>query len=493
MTKDRALPSIGLTGQAEDWFDINWQTIRQRVSNLRQRIFRATQNGQWNKVRSLMKLMLRSYANLLSSVHKVTIENKGKRTPGVDNRLALTARARMKLARDMLKLKAWKVQPAVRLYIPKAGGKQRPLGILTIKNRVAQAIVKNALEPSWEARFETHSYGFRPGRSAHDAIEQCFNRLNKTKKDRWVLDADIRGAFDNISHNFILEKLGLVPGRKLIKEWLKAGYVEDEVLHDTTSGTQQGGVISPLLANVALDGMQSLLGQRSGFIRYADDFVVTARSREELESIMPTLRDWLAVRGLEMNGEKTKIVSIEDGFDFLGFNIKHYRGKCLIKPQKEKVLTLVRTISEWLKKHPSDETIGVIIHLNRILRGWSQYYKFAVSSQAFKYAASQIWAKIWKWCRRRHPKKNAAWVKRKYFRISNGQDWSFFAEGSAGVTYSLFNVANVRIQRHRKVQGAASPDDPSLLDYWIKRNSGRDEHFADADSAAHTVKKMLRA
>ncbi len=493
MSKDRATTGIGATGQALDWHAIKWQTVKSRVSNLRQRIFRATQNGQWNKVRSLMKLMLRSYSNLLLSVRKVTIENQGKRTPGIDSQLVLTPTSRMRLVSEMLKLKAWKIQPAVRLYIPKAGGKTRPLGILTIKNRIAQAIVKNALEPSWEARFESHSYGFRPGRSAHDAIEQCFNRLNKSKKDRWVLDADIKGAFDNISQDFILQKLGPVPARGLIKAWLKAGYVENEIFHLTESGTQQGGVISPLLANIALDGMQNLLKGKYGFIRYADDFVITARSREELDSIVPIVRDWLAIRGLVMNDEKTKIVSINDGFDFLGFNIKHYRGKCLIKPQKEKVFQLLQNINEWLRQHRTVEPNAVICHLNPILRGWSQYYKFAVSSETFSYAQHQIWNKLWLWCKRRHPRKNLGWIKRKYYCVSDGLDWTFFATDRLKITYCLYNLAKVKIRRHIKVSGSASPDNPNLRHYWITRANERSNRFSSVDPTQRTVKNMLRA
>jgi RNA-directed DNA polymerase len=211
--KDRATKGIGVTGQLQDWSAINWQIVKDNVRNLRQRIFRATQNGQWNKVRSLMKLMLRSYSNLLLSVRKVTQENKGRKTPGIDNQVILTPKARVQLVLEMLKLKAWYVKPAVRLYIPKANGKLRPLGILTIKNRAAQAVIKNALEPSWEARFESHSYGFRPGRSAHDAIEQCFARLKSCSKDRWVLDCDVRSAFDSINQNFILQKLAPETGQ----------------------------------------------------------------------------------------------------------------------------------------------------------------------------------------------------------------------------------------------------------------------------------------
>jgi len=220
--KDRVNRDIGADEQSQDWADIDWRLIERRVKNLRQRVFRATKQCQWNKVRSLMKLILRSYSNLLSSVRKVTQENKGRKTPGVDRQTALTPKARARLVRQMLDIKAWIARPGKRVYIPKAGGKQRPLGILTVKNRVAQAIVKNTLEPSWEARFEPNSYGFRPGRGCHDAIVQCWIRLNRKTTHKWVLDADVRAAFDQIDHNFVLKRLGNVPGRELIKQWLKA-------------------------------------------------------------------------------------------------------------------------------------------------------------------------------------------------------------------------------------------------------------------------------
>ena len=453
--KDRVPTGIGAKKQLEDWTTINWLAASKRVRNLRQRIYRATKNAQWNEVRSLMKLMLRSQANLLLSVKRVTQENQGKRTAGIDNRLALTPRARAKLVQEMLVNTAWRVKPAKRVYIPKANGKQRPLGILTIKNRVAQAIVKNALEPSCEARFEANSYGFRPGRSTHDAIEQCWRRLNRHCKDRWILDADVKSAFDNISHDFILQRLGNIPARGLIKQWLKAGYVEAEMFHDTADGVQQGGVISPVLANVALDGMEQLLGGKVGFIRYADDFVVTAPSREQIEALKPVIAEWLSERGLVMNEEKTKIIPVQTGFDFLGFTIKHYRGVCLVKPAKSKVLSLLQNIRQWLKEHRQVEAGVVVRYLNTLLRGWAQYYRCASSAQTFSYVKHQTWRALWQWCKRRHSAKSRNWIKRKYFKSQAGRDWSFFADtindkGERTVDF-LIDISMIPIERHTKV------------------------------------------
>lgn len=497
MAKDRVGNDIGPIERADDWQAIDWQTINKRVRNLRRRIFRATKNGEKNQVRSLMKLMLRSYANLLLSVRKVTQENKGKKTPGIDNRVALSPKARAKLIREMLTVKAWKVRPAVRIYIPKAGGKFRPLGILTIKNRVAQAVVKNALEPHCEAQFESHSYGFRPGRSAQDAIEQCFSRLNRRTTNRWVLDADIKGAFDSISQEFLLNKLGKLPARGLIKAWLEAGYVESEIINRTERGTQQGGIISPVLANVALDGIQNLLPNRYGFIRYADDWVVTARTKEELQTIKPVIEDWLALRGLVLNDEKTRIVSVHEGFDFLGFNIRHYRGKCLIKPQRKKVVLFLERIRKWLKTHRAVSAEMVIRHLNPLLNGWAQYYRCVVSAKTFSYVASQVWDYLWKWCKRRHPKKNLDWVHRKYFRTIAGKKWTFFAKDTTSsatdAIITLIDLSRMSILRHAKVKGSASPDDPSLVDYWFARFNRLHRRLANPGSLEHAVRMMLRA
>ncbi len=498
--KDRVSTDIGAPGHRHEWAAIDWQRARRRVKNLRQRIYRATENAQWNKVRSLTKLMLRSHSNLLVSVRHVTQENQGKRTPGLDGQTALTPTERVQLVREMADHTLWKAQPAKRVYIPKATGKLRPLGLPTLKNRVAQAVVKNALEPSWEARFEANSYGFRPGRSCHDAIEYCHSRLRAGKNcpnDRWVLDADIQSAFDTISHDFILTRLGAIPGRELVKQWLKAGYVEAEVFTPTPSGTAQGSVVSPLLANIALDGMESLLDQypkvkeytihskgrtwtsrvksrKYGFARYADDFLVTAQTQADLEAIKPILADWLRLRGLSFSEEKTQIVPIEHGVNFLGFHIRHFGGRCFTIPQKEKVLGFLKGVREWLKTHPTVKAEAVVSHLNPILRGWANYYKHSASKRVFSYVDDQVWKALWTWALRRHPNKGKRWVAKKYFR-SESTGWTFKAavrdRNGRPKVITLHKLRSVTIERHVKVKGTASPDDPGLSQYWQDRRT----------------------
>src|SRR6266849_1520447 len=317
-----------------DWNAINWRKANRTVRNLRRRIFRATQESDQKKVRSLQKLMLKSYSNRLVSVRRVTQTNAGKNTPGVDKLVIKTPAARGRMVDLLAHYTLWKAKPVRRVYIPKANNKLRPLGIPVVMDRCLQAMVKNALEPAWEARFEGTSYGFRPGRSGHDAIEKIFGlaRPNKTKK--WVLDADIRGAFDHSSHDYLLKAIGPVPGKELIKQWLKAGYVEQEVFHATEQGTPQGGVVSPLLANIALHGMEEAIGVKYDYrgeligkravVRYADDFVCFCETREDAERVQGILTEWLKERGLTLSEEKTRIVHLTAGFDFLGFNIRHY-------------------------------------------------------------------------------------------------------------------------------------------------------------------------
>ena len=462
-----------------------------------------------------MKLMIHSYSNLLLSVRRVTQENQGKNTAGIDGQTATTPTQRVKLVKEMLTHSLWKAQPTRRIYIPKANGKKRPLGIPTIKNRIAQAIIKNALEPAWEARFENNSYGFRPGRNCQDAIQQCHQRLRKGM-DSWLLDADIKGAFDHISHKYILKTIGYVPGRELIKQWLKAGYVEAEIFKATDSGTPQGGLISPLLANIALDGMEKLLSQyqktkvyeyfekkkgqirkcrkksnKYGFIRYADDFLVTAESPEDIEAIKPILEQWLSERGLELNQEKTQLVHIEQGFNYLGFNIRQFQGKCLTKPEKEKVKGLLSRIRNWLKQHPYHKPEAVINYLNPIIRGWANYYKYGVSKEVFSYIDHHLWKALWQWSKRRHPNKGNSWILRKYFKSFNGYKYTFATKTQdrrgQDKIISIFRLPTIPIARWTKIKGNASPDNPNLISYWKKRRTSQGKSHWSLGSKLYRV------
>src|SRR3989454_3242230 len=381
------------TEKQTNWNAIDWRKANRTVRNLRHRIFRATQEGNLNKVRSLQKLMLKSYSNRLVSVRRVAQINAGKNTPGMDKLVLKTPAARGRMVDTLAHYTLWKAKPARRVYIPKANNKLRPLGIPVVQDRCLQAMVKNALEPFWEARFEGTSYGFRPGRSGHDAIEKIFGlaRPNKTKK--WVLDADIRGAFDHISHEYLLKAIGPVPGRELIKQWLKAGYVEQEMFHTTERGTPQGGVVSPLLANIALHGMEEaigvtydyrgqLIGKRA-IVRYADDFVCFCETREDAEQVQKILVEWLKERGLTLSEEKTRIVHLTEGFDFLGFNIRHYPApqtsrtgwKLLIKPSKESVQDVRRKLKDLWRKVQGTKVKGVLGKLNPVIGGWPNSFR----------------------------------------------------------------------------------------------------------------------
>ena len=469
--------------EGDGWVSIDWAAATRVVQRLQQRIFRASQQGRWRQVRSLQKLLLRSDANLVLSVRQVTQVNDGRATPGVDGRVATTAKERWRLLGDVRQKRPHRPQPVRRVYIPKTTGKLRALGIATIEDRVRQHVVKTALEPAWEAHFEATSYGFRPGRSVHDAIGACFNQLNGHSTARWVLDADIRSAFDRISHRYIGQRLGNFPARRQIEAWLKAGYLEHEQFFRTTEGTPQGAICSPLVANVALDGLGDLLAQRFpspgrrtrpyfGYIRYADDLIVTSPDKGRLEAAIPVIQAWLAQRGLELNQDKTRIVHIDDGFNFLGFHLRRYKGTLLIKPQKEKVLAKLAEIRAWLRAHTHTKQEEVITHLNQTLRGWSQYYRHVVSSKVYVYVDHRLFRMLWTWARRRHPQKPAKWIKAKDFHAIGTRKWVFAVKTKDRRGRPIMrSLAEVRrpIKRHVLVAGTNSPMDPALRDYWRMR------------------------
>jgi RNA-directed DNA polymerase len=471
-----------------DWQTVNWCKVNRRMRNLRRRIFRASQQGDQKTVSRLQKLMLRSYSNRLLAVRRVTQLNHGRNTPGVDRVVVKTPAARGKLVDELGSYQPWRALPAKRVYIPKGKGRLRPLGIVSVRDRALQAMVKNALEPAWEARFEAASYGFRPGRSCHDAMQKIYLLANGRSTKPWILDADIREAFDNLCRTFLLDAIGPVPGRELIKQWLYAGYLEDGTVQDTPAGTPQGAVLSPLMLNVGLHGMEEALsvkydrrGQIRGpraLVRYADDVVVFCRSKEDAERARDDLQFWLAPRGLTLSAEKTRIVHITEGFDFLGFTVRQYPVtttrsgyKLLIKPSRESVRRIkARLREEWLGLRGSNVE-AITKRLNPIIRGWATYFRRQVSAEVFGDLDNFMWRRAYRYAKYTHPDKPWRWITRRYwgrFHRQRNDHWVF---GSPATGRHLLKFAWFPIQRHVLVQGTASPDDPSLQDYWRRRTT----------------------
>lgn len=472
-----------------DWHSIDWTKCHRIVRRLQARIVKAVQQGRWGKVKALQRLLTTSFSGRALAVKRV-IENRGKNTPGVDRKLWSTPAEKFDGLLS-LKRRGYKPSPLRRVYIPKSNGKTRPLGIPTIKDRAMQALYLLALDPVAETLADPNSYGFRGGRCTADAIEQCHTTLARRRcSPQWILDADLESCFDNISHQWLVNNIPM--DKVILRKWLKAGFMEEGVYYDSLSGAPQGGIISPTLMNLTLDGLQSLLREhfpqevysrgkryspKVNLIRYADDLIVTGDSRNLLEQeIKPLVEAFLTERGLRLSPGKTKIVHIEEGFDFLGQNVRKYNGKLLIKPSKENVKAFLNKVRALLNQHRMATQETVLDVLNPVIRGWAQYHRHVVAKEVFNTVDHRIWRALWGWACRRHPNKGRRWVLERYFHPLGSRSWVFSvkldpeqAEKRGREWTHLVRAGSYAIRRHTKVRKEANPYDPEWEMYFEGR------------------------
>ena len=460
------------------WKSIDWKKAEAEVSRLQARIAKATQEKKWNTVKRLQYLLSHSYYAKALAVRKVTT-NKGKHTPGIDKELWNTPAVKM---RNVLILtdKGYKAKPLRRVFIEKPGKKKkRPLGIPCMYDRAMQALYALALDPVSETTADEKSFGFRRGRSAQDACEYIFTALSRRTSPEWVLEGDIKGCFDHISHDWLIDHIPM--DKSVLKQFLKAGFVFQNELFPTDEGTPQGGVISPILANMALDGMQKVLSDRFhtnrlgkidlrfknahkvNLVRYADDFIVTAATKEIAEEAKEIIRGFLCTRGLELSEEKTLITHVDDGFDMLGWTFRRFKEKLIVKPSKKSVkalnASLHNTVLERGKAWRQEDLIRV---LNRQLRGWANYHQSVCAKDAFSRTDHILYEMLWRWAKRRHPKKNRKWITANYWYSKGLRNWVFSTKNA-----ELIRLGEVPIIRHTKVRMSANPYLDS--EYFIQR------------------------
>ena len=463
-----------------EWAAIDWRRIQKNVRVMQIRLTKATQEGDWRRVKSLQRWLTRSFSAKALAVKRVT-ENQGKRTAGVDQQLWDTPLQKF-AAIAQLEKRRYRPLPLRRVYIPKANGKERPLGIPTMKDRAMQALHLLALDPVLETVSDPNSYGFRKNRSTADAMSQIFLQTCRKVSAQWVLDADIEGFFDNINHDWLIDNVRM--DKTILRKWLKSGVVDRAQLLATTAGTPQGGIISPALANWTLNGLETELTKhlgaqvgkskveklKVGVIRYADDFVVSGASQELLDvEIRPWIEGFLATRGLRLSQAKTTIVHIDQGFDFLGWNFRKYEGKLLIKPSKKNVEAFYEKLRKVIGERLMVKQQDLIRLLNPMLRGWAQYHSPVVAKEAFSRMESLLLWRLMRWAKRRHPNKNAGWIRQKYWRSVGGRNWVFAADvvakdGSKQVM-ELYSLAGTPIERHKKIKGGFHPYDPQWEEY----------------------------
>ncbi len=472
MTANR-LPGASST-KVKSWNAINWQTVKTHVRRLQLRIAKAVRERRFGKVKSLQWLLTHSFYAKLLAVKRIT-ENSGKNTPGVDNVLWKTP---LKKIRAVLSLKrrGYSPLPLRRIYIPKKNGKRRPLGIPAMIDRAQQALYLLALAPVAETQACENSYGFRPKRSTHDAIEQCFNALARKNSAQWILEGDIRACFDKISHDWLLKNV--IIDKCILNKWLQSGYIEKNMFHPTEAGTPQGGIISPTLAVITLSGLEAAIKaatkpkDKVNVVIYADDFIVTADSKEIIEQkVQPVIIQFLKERGLELSKEKTKITHINKGFDFLGFNVRKYKEKLLIKPAKSGIKTFLANIRETISTQIHYKADNLIRTLNQKVRGWANYYKHVVSKKIFSRVDSIVFSTLWRKLRRKHKNKNASWVRNKYCRQEGNRNWILHSKDKKGRNLDLFLASSIPIKRHIKIKRKANPYDPKYTTYFDMRQS----------------------
>lgn len=463
---------------SEQWLSINWDKVKAHVHRLQMRIAKAFREGRHGKVKSLQWLLTHSHYAQLLAVKRVT-QNKGGNTPGIDNVTWKTPTQKMK-AVGSLKRRGYQPLPLKRIYIPKKQkGKLRPLSIPTLRCRAMQALHLLALEPVAEMMADKNAYGFRPHRSTADALERCFKTLAKKGSAHYVLEGDIKSCFDEISHTWLLENVPM--DKRILKQWLTAGYIDKKQFFASKQGTPQGGIISPTLLTITLSGLEAQLQQATRSLydkvylcTYADDFIITGATKAVLtDTVIPVVKRFLDERGLTLSVEKTLLTHIEEGFDFLGTNVRKYNGKLICKPAKSSIKALLDKIRQIIKRNATAKTEDLIQQLNPVIRGWANYHRHSCAKRTFSSISNDIFKLLWQWARKRHPKKSAKWVKRKYFRSQGLRNWVFSAclidnEGKSS-NVDLFEISHVPIKRHVKIRAQATPYDPASQDYFKER------------------------
>ncbi len=469
------------SGKTNAWEQIDWTQCERQVRRLQARIVKATQEGRWHKVKALQRLLTCSFSGKALAVKRVT-DNQGRHTPGVDGVRWRTPASKHK-AIGTLRRRGYHPQPLRRVRIPKANGKTRPLGIPTMKDRAMQALHLLALLPVAETTADKNSYGFRPGRSTADATQQCFLMLSRKDCATWVLEGDIRGCFDNINHEWMLHHVPT--DRKVLRQWLQAGFVENRILFPTEAGTPQGGIISPTLANLTLDGLEQLLKEefppqqlprpKVNLIRYADDFIITGSTKELLENeVKPLVEQFLNDRGLQLSPEKTCVTHIETGFDFLGQNFRKFSGTLLAQPSKKNTHALLDKVRQMVRRQRGISQTLLIRQLNPVLRGWACHHRHVAATRTYKKVEWAVWHSLLRWGKHRHSNKSSHWVMQKYWRHLNGRN-EFTADTGQRtpdgqiIWKKLYKTTDTRIRRHPKIRGEANPFAPSWRAYFEDR------------------------